>query len=122
VTVTFDTVDLNDPASGGGVMWTGAAPDRLTVQSSGLYLLVGSFGFNTATAGTRRDVWIDCGFIAGRITLPPGNTPIQTTVTAIVVLNVGAVISLLVYQDSGAAISAVASFGALPTLTAIRLG
>jgi hypothetical protein len=121
-TITFDTVDHNEAAAGGLQMWSAAAPDRLTVKASGVYLIAGTFGFNASAAGTRRDLWIDTGFIAARQTMGVPNIPLNMTVTAIVVLNANAVISLLVYQDSGAAIGAVSSFGALPTLTAIRLG
>jgi hypothetical protein len=122
VTITFDTVDHNEAAAGGGVLWSAAAPDRLTVQASGVYLVSATLGFNASAAGSRRDLWIDCGFIAGRATSGVPNIPINMTVTVVAVLNVGAVISLLVYQDSGAALAAVSSFGALPSLTAIRLG
>ena len=115
--VTFDTIDaLSDLTLASSV---------LTVQTPGVYLIAGYFGFSGTSGGSGRnlDLMINGARTATQsIPTNPSYDPADLSITAEIALVVGQTIGLAVLQDSGGSISADSSSWRQSRLTARWVG
>jgi len=110
--ISFDAIrwDKGAPV----VHWSASNPTRLTCQVAGMYAVMGMVNFPAVAAGASRYAamnvngggnanWMGLGGLGG-IPFTASNGP-SATFTAIVQLNVGDYIELIVFQDTGSAMN-----------------
>lgn len=117
--ITFQTAVFQTPTN---IMWAGGS--AVNIVADGVYLVVASVAFNASTTGNLRSVRIYKNGADGlaRYDSSPigggGGTFVQAS--CIDMLNADDTITMVVWQDSGGALDAIAAFGA-PSLTVVRL-
>lgn len=118
VAVLFDIEEADSTG-----MWSAGSPDRLTVQTTGNYLVMGAIRWSPYGAGNRRMKIVVNGGVPIFETMEPnqGASAVDQFGGGIIAAPNGTVFQLVVYQDSGSAIDCWQGIG-FPRMSAAWVG
>lgn len=100
-----------------------ASNDTITLTQNGIYLLIGTIGFNAHATGQRGARFTIAGVLATGETLVPTTNTVQVlTTSTIAYITTSTTLSFGGYQNSGGVLTSAADLFNAPTFTIVRLG